>query len=306
MLVSVIIPTYNRVTECCNLIDSLLLSDYSNIEIIVVDNNSDDGTGVVLNENYIKIGKPVVIVTLPHNTWTAGGRNAGAKVAKGDYLLFIDDDNVVTPTMITQLVKSFTDGVGLVSPVFINVKTNKDILVGGGEFNFLTSRSTRVNFAGADSEKALYEICYADNAFMVSKEVVEKVGGHDEIYFMMYDDADFGYRIKNSGFKMFTNKNAVTHHYHVMKEAYSQKLRLLGIETPVRTFHFAKNRSIFMRKFAPWYCLLIYFLIIAHLACAYYASVSLAEKRFDIALAYLKGTWKGFFIKIRKGNYIEL
>ncbi|MCL2222436.1 MAG: glycosyltransferase [Oscillospiraceae bacterium] len=306
MLVSVIIPTYNRIDETCKLIDSLLVSDYKDIEIIIADNNSDDGTVTAINDNYVKNGHPVVVVALERNMMASGGRNAGIKVAKGDYYLFVDSDNVVTPNMISELVKSFTDGVGFVAPAIINAQTSKDVCLAGGDYNFLTSRPIRISVDETDREKVLYETCYCENAFMISKDVMQRVGGFESIYFIMYEESDLGYRIKSLGYRMYINKNAITHHYPAMKSHFSKKLRSLGIETPERAYHFAKNRTLFMKKFAPWYYMPTYYLFFAHLACAYYMMASIMEKRFNVALSYLKGTWKGFFMKVNKSLYIEI
>lgn len=87
--VSVIIPTYNRANVVCNAVDSVINQTYKNIEIIVVDDGSTDDTKKVLNKyagniKYIK----------QSNQGVSSARNLGIKESTGEYLAFIDSDDV--------------------------------------------------------------------------------------------------------------------------------------------------------------------------------------------------------------------
>ncbi|MFP4116151.1 MAG: glycosyltransferase family 2 protein, partial [Candidatus Aenigmatarchaeota archaeon] len=98
--VSAIIPTYER-KECLkDLLESIFRSNYprKKMEIIVVDDNS--------NEPYeeIKEGIPSVkFLKNKESKWASRCRNIGAKVSKGKYLLFIDDDNLLDEGCISEL-----------------------------------------------------------------------------------------------------------------------------------------------------------------------------------------------------------
>lgn len=76
--VSIIVPTMNRKEDACACIDSILNSSYKNIEIVVVDNNSNDGTFSVLKQKYSDY-KNVLIIKSEKNLGAGGGRNLGAK-----------------------------------------------------------------------------------------------------------------------------------------------------------------------------------------------------------------------------------
>lgn len=141
--VSVIIPTYNRCEQLCRCVNSLLLSTYKNIEIIVVNNNSSDNTKQaisVLNKKYSNI----IFVDLNRNLMTAGGRNEGIKYASGNYLLFVDNDNVVDPSMIEELVKEMDNNprIGLIGPIMFYYKAQDTIYFCGNKINFITSKTT--------------------------------------------------------------------------------------------------------------------------------------------------------------------
>ena len=90
-LVSVIIPTFNRETTIKRAIDSVISQSYSNIEVIVVDDNSNDRTAEIMEQysnsshiNYIRLKK---------NIGGAAARNVGIKHSKGSYIAFQDSDD---------------------------------------------------------------------------------------------------------------------------------------------------------------------------------------------------------------------
>ena len=100
-LVSAIITTHNRKGLLRRAIESVLSQSYTNIECIVIDDNSDDGTSLVCQEYPIQY-----IYISP--TESRGGnyaRNKGIKAAKGDYVAFLDDDDYWLPTKIEKQVK---------------------------------------------------------------------------------------------------------------------------------------------------------------------------------------------------------
>lgn len=93
-LVSVIIPTYNRVRTLPAAIDSVLNQTYKNLELIVMDDGSEDGT-----EQYVRnIADPRIRYRKSErNMGPSAARNNGAKLAAGEYLAFQDSDDEWMP-----------------------------------------------------------------------------------------------------------------------------------------------------------------------------------------------------------------
>ena len=87
-LVTVIIPTYNRVNFISRAIDSVLNQTYSNIELIIVDDGSIDGTKDLIREKY-----PMAIYEYISNSGVSAARNVGIKKASGVYIAFLDSDD---------------------------------------------------------------------------------------------------------------------------------------------------------------------------------------------------------------------
>ncbi|MGN0366686.1 MAG: glycosyltransferase family 2 protein [Suilimivivens sp.] len=309
-LVTVIIPTYNRANMVCECIDSILKSTYSNLEVIVVDNCSTDRTLELLKERYTGEAQ-VRVLELKENLMAAGGRNEGIKKAQGDYLLFVDNDNIVSSDMIELLVKEMErdENVGLVGPLSINKYFGDTIWLASGDYHFFSSRPKTL-YAGKKPEditlEKKYSTCYSPNIMMVSKEVIEKVGGFDRSYFAMYEEADFGYRIKNAGYKEYIVTEARTYHMNYVGEGEQAKLRLLGIGFPERAFYYPKNRTVFMKKYAKWYHMISYYSVFIHVFTLYYSFVALKYGRKDIAKAWVGGTIEGIRTKVKKGVKVDI
>jgi len=100
-------------------------------------------------------------------------------------------------------------------------------------------------------------------------------------------------KLIKSGYRGVIVRDALTNHYGAIGKGQNKVLRSLGVESTDRAYHFAKNRSKFMRKFAPKKNLPIYFLFWVHAFCIYYMFIALKEKQSQIACAYFRGTWAG-------------
>ena len=98
---TVIIVNYNGKTLLEKCLESLFKVNYDNFEVILVDNNSTDETVDFITKNYPSI----ILIKLDSNKGFAEPNNIGAKIAKGEHLLFLNNDTIVTPNFISELVK---------------------------------------------------------------------------------------------------------------------------------------------------------------------------------------------------------
>lgn len=102
-LISVIIPFYNvekYIEEC---ILSVLGQDYKNLEILFVNDGSTDGSAKIV-EKYAKVDERITVIN-KKNGGVSSARNVGMDVAKGEYLLFVDSDDLLAKNMISELYK---------------------------------------------------------------------------------------------------------------------------------------------------------------------------------------------------------
>lgn len=115
-LVSVIIPVYNvkhYIREC---IDSVIHQTYSNLDIILIDDGSVDGSDSMCD--YYKLKDKRIRVIHQENHGLSAARNAGLDVMLGDFVSFLDSDDSFFPDMIQKMVSGI-------------VKTNSDIIACG-------------------------------------------------------------------------------------------------------------------------------------------------------------------------------
>lgn len=303
--ISVIIPTYNRADMVCQCVQSVLATNYPELEIIVVDDCSPSHINEVIAREFA--GNPKVrSIRNAQNLMTTASRNHGATVAKGDFLFFLDDDNKIDPNCIKEMLATFErhPEAGLVGALSIQHATGEKRLVWtiGADFHRWSSRPNDdvaglIPIAEVPVEPLDRTTTYAPNAFMVTREAFDSVNGFDESLGMMYDESDFGWRVLETGKKAFLSRNAITNHYGYVEPNQATPLRRLGIEQPLRTFCFARNRLRFARRHFSFLQALSVTLIFAPLSAAYYTLVALKNHRPDIAWAYIRGTLTGLFLK---------
>lgn len=131
-LVSVIIPTYNRADLVREAIQSVLDQTYQNFEIIVVDDGSTDGTEQVLAPY-----KDRIIYIYQENQGGAAARNTGIKVAKGEYIAFLDSDDLWFPQKLEKQVEILdkNQDISVVYSNIIKIDENNKIIGRGSKDN---------------------------------------------------------------------------------------------------------------------------------------------------------------------------
>lgn len=246
-LVSVVIPTYNRKTMLIRLLEGILNSDYKNVEIIIVNDNSTDDTLNVIAGKYKKF-KNIRIVTNKKNLYTAGSRNKGAMMANGKYIFFIDDDNVVTKKLISSLVEVMNtdENIGEVGPIMYYYQNKKRIFWAGTRRNMITTKTNFLVNRKLLPKKNIWETDDVLNAFMVRADVVKK----NRISFVenlgiMYEESDYAMKIKNSGYKAVAVKDAIIYHDVEDPGTESWAFLLHTLKDKRRVYFTARNRLVF-------------------------------------------------------------
>lgn len=261
---SVIILSYNTLELLRKCLESVPAPP--GVEIIVVDNASTDGSPEMVAKEFPK----AVLVANRKNLGFAGGNNLGIKIAKGEYLLFLNSDTVVKPGALSEAVDFMEKNpeVGAFSPktLLANGQMDPDCHRG-----FPTPWASISYFLGLEKffpkSKVFgqyhkfyldlnhnHEIDAGAGAFMlIRREIVEKVGVWDDQYFFYGEDLDYFYRIKEAGFKiMFYARPLLTHlkggSSGLRKE--SKKVTRASRETRLRVARESiRAMEIFYRKF---------------------------------------------------------
>ncbi|MGQ9507467.1 MAG: glycosyltransferase family 2 protein [Candidatus Bathycorpusculaceae bacterium] len=302
LLVSVVIPTHDRNEKLVRLIHSVLESNYpqNKIEIIVVDDASTDGT-------YEKVAKEFPSVKLIRNNkelLIAASRNLGIQNAKNDCIFLIDDDNVVDENCIHELVKVIENdaSVGVVAPIMYYLKQPNRVWCAGIRRNMITSLT---KFIGKDEIdvgqfSGLIESKDFPNAFMIKREVFEKVGLFNEHDFPIhYEEADFGERVRRAGYRVVCNPTAKVWHDMPVPEEVVEKTRLYHIYNEFRAYYAGRNRIIFHKKYSKWWQFLLFVLFFNLFISLHYVRVILFKSiypfkdRVKIARQFIRGIAEG-------------
>lgn len=204
-LVSIIIINYNGKSYLEKCLESIKKIKYDNLEIIVVDNNSTDGTMEFLAQNYPSI----ITLKLDKNYGFAKPNNVAAKIAKGDFLLFLNNDTEVTPNFLTELVQVLVgnDQIGICQSLLL--KPNGEIDSSG---DFIDTIGVVYN--SKEPIDKIREISSARGASMIiRKELFLDLGGFDEQFFVSFEDVDLGWRTWIKGYKVVINPKSVVYHH---------------------------------------------------------------------------------------------
>ena len=298
--ISVIIPTFNRIPMVCDCVRAVLDSIDADFEVIVVDDCSKENVAAALKD---AVGDDPRLHCLRNvvNLQLGKSRTRGAKEAKGELLLFLDDDNIVDREMLKNLAADFAANpdAGLIAPMAVHVGGEKDgrIWTLGSDFNRWTSQPddhlAGLPFSELPAEPIRFPTLYCPNAFMVRKSIFEQLGGFDFNLPFNYDDADLGWRIHDLGLRNWILTTARTRHMNFMTGNDCMQLRQLGMNAPWRARTLSRNRLHFVRKHFTFLQILSVTFVFAPLSCVYYCTVALRNRRPDIAWAYFRGTLAG-------------
>lgn len=193
--VSVIIATYNSAAYLPEAIESVLNQTFRGFEIILVDDGSTDETGQVV-EPYL----PRIRLLTQQNMGPAAARNTGIRMAKGDYLVFLDADDLLLPDKLKAQL-DYLEKYPQIDVVYSNGYYSASLPGGNQKKQLFTETGFLRKDLGHPPESI--KILAIQNAFplhvaMVRKVAVLDIGGFDESL-PAIEDWDFWYRIAQTG-----------------------------------------------------------------------------------------------------------
>ena len=165
--VSVIIPTYNRAGMLKEAIDSVLTQEYSGFELIVVDDGSTDETSQLLEDYDAKIKH-----IRQSNQGVSAARNRGIAAASGEFIAFLDSDDLWLPQKLSTQVKFFSD-----HPDAVINQTEERWIRNGVRVN---PKKRHLKFSGMIFERSLALCLVSPSAVMIKKSLFDTVGVFDE------------------------------------------------------------------------------------------------------------------------------
>lgn len=217
--------TYNRLDLTREYLASLartLAALPDAYEVILVDDASTDGTQAFLRE----LAGPYTVLCKETNRGYAAANNAGARLARGDCLLLLNNDLILTPGWIEPMLAQLRSGpeVGAVGNVQVNVST--DLLEHAGVFFDLEGvpAHARKYRKRAPAAPLLEWPAVTGACLGVRREVFWEVGGFDEAYVNGHEDIDLCLKLRAAGYRNFVcNRSVVYHHVSSSPGSHSRK-----------------------------------------------------------------------------------
>jgi len=237
-LVSIVLVNYNSFELSVSCIHSIEKCSYSNKEVIIVDNGSNEDKTHEFNN--LEFSVDCNWIRSEENLGFAGGNNLGIKMSKGEILFLINNDTEVTTNLISQLVARLREnpGIGLISPKIKFFNTNIIQYAGYTPLNILMQNKA-VCFGKEDQvdHNDFIPTSYIHGAaMMTTRNVITTCGMMNEEYFLYYEELDWSEQVRSHGFEIWVDQQAVIYH----KESMS-----IGANSPLKVYYNVRNRMFF-------------------------------------------------------------
>ncbi len=250
--VAIIILNWNGKTDTLECLESLKKLDYPNVDILVVDNGSQDGA-----VEAIRVVYPMVqVIALEENLGFVGGNNVGMMEAQRqavDFVLLLNNDTVVAPDFLRNLMTAViqNDRVRIAGPLIYYHQQPRVVWSAGGEIDWRRGTTRMVGMGETDNGQfgnAPTPVDFLTGcALLVGREVLERVGLLDERFFAYYEETEWCVRAKKAGYTCWLVPEAKIWH-KISPEAREA--------SPLVHYYMTRNRLLFLRlaqaSFLSW------------------------------------------------------
>lgn len=255
--VSIVVPNYNGIKYIQTCLDALRKQTMEDVEILVIDNGSEDGSCELVEENYPE----VQLVKMGKNTGFCGAVNEGIRRSAAPFVLLLNND--------TQADRNFTrklyEGIKKDPQIFSCAAKmlqfdNRELIDDAGDFycalGWAFARGKGAGASAFDREDNIFFSCAG--AAIYRKSILNEIGLFDENHFAYLEDADIGYRARICGYKNRYIPAAVVYHvgsgssgsvYNLFKTRYSSRNSIYLIYKNMPLLQIILNFPLFLVGF---------------------------------------------------------
>ena len=289
--VTIVVVNWNRKADTLTCLDSLSNLTYPNLNILVVDNASEDGSPQAIAEAFPEIEQ----IRNAQNVRFAGGTNTGIRQALNsgtDLVLILNNDTTIAPDAIDILVEHVSPQTGILAPLIYYFDDPQRIWSAGGK----TSRWNLEkidNYQNKPDPGEWPEILRQDFvtgcAMLLPRSTLESVGLFDEKFAMYYEDSDLCRRVCQAGMEIAVVPRAKVWH----KVAASSG----GSDSPSERYWMARSSIRFFRKHARGIQPVV--ILFWRSASAFRTSLRLTVGgKWSALKAYWRGLWHGLIEEV--------
>ena len=245
-LYSILIGSKDRSSALIRCVKSVAAQTYSNLEILILDDNSKERlcgkVAEVFGDNRIRC------IRSDTTLGVAGGRNKLIKEAKGDFLITLDDDTVLPyDDSLGKLIDLFNShpDVGLISFKITDIDDGKEAV------NRIPFRRASIRRNPELANLPQYVSYFLGGGHAARRDVYEKCGLYQEDLIFGVEELDLSYRMIEAGYKLFYTPDIVVEHYSKYRSSLSKKARS-------RHLYFLTRNKIWINyKYLPWFAFFI-------------------------------------------------
>ena len=258
-LVSVVLLCWNRREDVEEVMEHLARVEYPRLEIVVVDNASEDGTAEMVATRFPRVR----LLRMAENLGIAG-YNAGFEVARGEYLVILDDDSYPAPDAVGRMVGRF----------------EIDPLLGVIAFDVRNAAGFRWQPGAivpeASGTATAYQMSFNGAGFGIRRALFEQIGWYPAEFFLYWNEQDTAFRVLDAGYRIETRDDIVALHKFSPRNRASERA----------PFFYTRNAFWMVWKNYPFDLALLTTARLIYLCC-YHA----LEQRSGV---YLRAMWKAF------------
>lgn len=245
-LVHILVLNFNRCADTVECLFSLQRISYEAAKIVLIDNNSSDGSKEKIREMFPN----VTIIQNEANLGFAGGFNRGIKnsILNGaEYLLLLNNDTVVAPEIIDEFLKAITafPKAGILGAKILYYGQDNKIWSMGARWNPGEVGFNHLGWGELDDGKNWEEVLPVDYvngcALFFPRELVEKIGMMEEKFFLNWEEIDWCYRARRAGYSCLAVPGAKI--WHKISASFSE-----GFGGPLWSYYMWRNRFLWIER----------------------------------------------------------
>lgn len=254
--VYIIVPTFNQKELVLRFVESLRRQTYANYQLVIVDDDSKDGT-----QDALLAYKDVVVLKGDGDLWWSGATNKGvhyAKRNKADYILTINHDVTLNKTYIASLVACALEHPdSLIGSMVIDRRDRSEVWFAGGTYNAWKGLNEHVTGKKSTFTEPRQSTWLTGMGVLVPIGAFARVGYYDDKNFPLYfGDADFSERARRAGYELWVDpKSQVVGDIHenwVGRNLKRPKVRFIfDLFTLINSPFQWKTRRLFYQKYWP-------------------------------------------------------
>jgi GT2 family glycosyltransferase len=241
--VTAIVLNYNGRGFVNESVRSLLDQEFRDLEVVVVDNASADGSADEIEATF---GDRVRLVRAPRNLGFGAGNNLGIRGGRGRHIVLLNNDAVAAPTFVGEMVKAAEADItiGMVAAKVLQY-SQRDVIDTTGHLLYpdgLNRGRGRLERDAGQYDQCITALFPSGAAGLYTRRMLDDIGLFDESFFLYGDDTELGLRGRLAGWGCALAPRAVAYHHYS---------RSVGAYSSQKAFYVERNRVLVLFRTFP-------------------------------------------------------